>query len=219
MSNYMTQHFNKFLPMYLNYNNNMYTDTIISKYYKPYFQDNEGKTALFSLIQYKFKLLTDYKYNINITNVFKKLLNNNINIIDNLGRTILMYCILFNDIEILKILLEQQNIKINIQEDHGDTALMMAVKENNIMMVELLLDNKADVDIKDLRGGTPIVIAAIKNNIELIKLLLAKRPKYNINIALEIVDEQIKKLHDIDNNVNDDLKKYDEIKKLLLPLI
>lgn len=215
MSNYMTRHFNKFLPMYLNYNN-VYTDTIISKYYKPHFQDTEGKTALFSLIQYKFKLLTDYKSNIAIIDVFKKLINNNINIVDNLGRTILMYCILFNDIESLKILLEQRNIKIDIQEDHGDTALMMAVKENNVTMVKLLLNNKADVDIKDMRNGTPIVVAAIKNNIEIIKLLLEKRPKYNIDIALEIVDEQIKKLRDIDNNVNDDLKKYNEIKKLLL---
>ena len=127
-----------------------------------------------------------------------------------------MYCILFNDIESLKILLEQRNIKIDIQEDHGDTALMMAVKENNVTMVKLLLNNKADVDIKDMRNGTPIVVAAIKNNIEIIKLLLEKRPKYNIDIALEIVDEQIKKLRDIDNNVNDDLKKYDEIKKTII---
>jgi len=216
MSNYMTQHFNKFLPMYLNYNNNIYTDTIISKYYKPHFQDNEGKTALISLIDYKFKLLIDYKYNIDIIDVFKKLLKNNINIIDNIGRTILMYCIICNDIDIIKILLEQQNIKIDIQEDNGDTALMIAVKENKVTIVKLLLDNKADVDIKDQRGGTPIVVAAVKNNIEIIKLLLEKKPKYNIDIALEIVDEQIKKLHDIDNNVNDDLKKYNEIKKLLL---
>ena len=213
ISNYISDYFNKFMIIYLKYDS--YIKNIISKYYKSTLQDSMGETALMALIKYKDFILRTLGQDLDIISVFKLLINNNINLQDNYNRTALMYSIIDNNSDIFTLLLKQKQIDINIQNNSDETALLLATKVKNIKFIEALLNKNANQDLKDNKGGTPLIVAVYNKNIDIIKLLLSKKPKENMNLAMFVVENNLKMLNENNSHIHNDIIIYEEIKRLL----
>jgi len=127
---------------------------------------------IFNLIkQQKFKRLKEIIINNH---------NLDINIADKQNNYLLHFILLYDQIDILKILLKK-NIRLDILDTDSRTILYIPIKYNFIDSTKLLLDyNKkiigiSLIDIKDNFGLTALHYCALFNNIEFLKLLL----KYN----------------------------------------
>jgi len=92
------------------------------------------------------------------------------------------------DIEIVKLLLENQANPATTDNGNLESALHIAAAKGNKEMVELLLANKADVNAKSRDGSTPLHTAVTKYQKELVLLLIANQRrgqfKYYHNIRL-----------------------------------
>lgn len=108
----------------------------------------------------------------------KKLIENgaNVNIYDNEGWSALTYAANNGDIEIAKVLLEN-NARIR-----GE--LLYAIKspiiENRIGMMKLLIENKADINYTDTNGLNPLNIAVQNGDIQLTEFLMTNKANANI---------------------------------------
>lgn len=95
-------------------------------------------------------------------------------------KTALLYAILMEDFEIVKLLLEN-GANIECFNRYGDTALMYAVYIDNIEMVKLLLENGAKVNAKANNGATALVHTLdLDVDIEIAKLLYEKGADVNV---------------------------------------
>lgn len=130
----------------------------------------------------------------------------NVNITDNKGWSALHRAVFANNIEIVKILLENSNIKVECTLPigtylytpngtpwyaYGQTPLHLASFKGYSEIAELLLDNGANILAKDnANDSTPIHIAVAQKNAKTVMALLdskqAKNSKINI---LEIKDK------------------------------
>lgn len=114
---------------------------------------------------------------------------------DNYGQneTALNIAVKNNNIEIIKILLDNPNIDINSQsiiinkygKEELETPLNNAIKNENIEIIELLV-SKENLDInlgpsKEYDGDTALNIAMRNGNKEIIDILLSN-PKINVNL-------------------------------------
>ncbi|TDG94983.1 ankyrin repeat domain-containing protein [Cardinium endosymbiont of Culicoides punctatus] len=109
-----------------------------------------------------------------------------------------------NQIEAVKLLLQNDDIKINEEDNNQYTALDKAVVLNCTEIVELLLKQKGiDIEHKNCHGRTPLAQAVHNGNVEIVKLLLkhGANPK-----AISIKNALLSKLG---------FGKHKEIKKLL----
>jgi ankyrin repeat protein len=88
-------------------------------------------------------------------------------------RTSLMYAVIDEENEVVKLLLEN-GANVNIQDDNGYTALHFASKENLLDVAKLLLEHGANTNTQDVHGNTPLFWAVFKSKGEgkMIKLLL-----------------------------------------------
>ena len=168
-----------------------------------------------ALIKYKDFILRTLGQDLDIISVFKLLINNNINLQDNYNRTALMYSIIDNNSDIFTLLLKQKQIDINIQNNSDETALLLATKVKNIKFIEALLNKNANQDLKDNKGGTPLIVAVYNKNIDIIKLLLSKKPKENMDLAMFVVENNLKMLNENNSHIHNDIIIYEEIKRLL----
>ena len=96
-----------------------------------------------------------------------KLLENNalINEKDNLGRDSLMYCVIENNLDLLKLLISKsknQTIKKNAKDNKGKTLISLCVAVNdfgsyeNIEMLKYLIKNDFDYISKDNEILSPL---------------------------------------------------------------
>lgn len=108
-----------------------------------------------------------------------------VNMIGNLGHTVLSYCCIDCSIpeKIFLAILSAKNIDPNITLfGEEETALSLAVKYGRLERVKLLLQMKnLDVNSVDVYGETPLFHACRNNSIEIIRVLL-RHP--NINLGL-----------------------------------
>ncbi len=69
-------------------------------------------------------------------------------------RTALHHAAFYNNMELLKWLIEN-NAEVNAQDNTGYTPIHFACQEGNIECVQFLLENNADVNAVDIHGNTP----------------------------------------------------------------
>lgn len=129
--------------------------------------------------------------------------NLDLNVVDGIGHSPLMYAMKNNLIYCVKILIEK-NININKSGRSGITALFQAIINQNRDIVKLLISNGADVngyiiDNKFIPGlpiypkTTCLMHACEKGDLEIVRLLLNAR-----NINLSIKDN--KDMNDLEKN-------------------
>ena len=94
-----------------------------------------------------------------------------LNVKDNLGKTLLMWAIQHRNIAIVEFLL-QNDVDVNMKDNSGRTALMLAFLYKQKKTVELLLQNEVDVHAKDNSGKTAFMLAFREGQIEMAELIL-----------------------------------------------
>ena len=96
-----------------------------------------------------------------------------VNILDEQGRTALMYAAFNGHSAIIKKLLEK-NASVNLRDKEGRTALMMVSSGPYPEAVKLLLDNRAEINITDNEEHfTALMYAAAEGQMDNVKLLLS----------------------------------------------
>lgn len=148
-----------------------------------------------------FNLIKNHKYN-----EFKKKLNKDIdiNIQDEYNNTLIHYAIIFNQIEIIKLLLSYQ-CKIDYIDTDGKTILYYPIKYGYNNILKILLNNSKNIigihidNIKDKNNNTPLHYASLYNNTEALDYLL----NFSTNIIINTIDNEGRTpLHIAVNNNN-----------------
>lgn len=88
---------------------------------------------------------------------------------DESGQTALYHAVKANQIESVKLILQQPAIDINKTDKKGVTPLMIAVKEGNLEIIQTLLVANVDVRIKDSQGWTALKYAQNSRNDGIVK--------------------------------------------------
>jgi ankyrin repeat protein len=104
---------------------------------------------------------------------------NNINVFDNEGRTLLMYAVDYHNHTIAHLLMDW-NVDMNLPDRQGNTALMRAVMSQDTKMVQLLLHHGNDrpfiwrinIDLQNNQGNTALMHAVMERNVNMVKWLL-----------------------------------------------
>ena len=119
------------------------------------------------------------------TTLLKTLLKNKIDINqrDQLGRTPLLFALLYDRTQFAKMLLDQGADYFSLANDQGKTLLMVAAERRNIEGLKLLLNAGANIFAQDNRGWTALTHAAFGNRnrqnrdkcIELLKSVMEDR--------------------------------------------
>jgi uncharacterized protein len=79
-----------------------------------------------------------------------------VNAQDEEGRTALIQATIYNNVEVVQILMEH-GANVNTRDFFsGNAALHFAAKNYSLELLQLLLKNKAEIDIKDINGNTPL---------------------------------------------------------------
>lgn len=84
-----------------------------------------------------------------------------VNAQDEEGRTALIQATLYNNVEVVQILIEH-GANVNTRDFfNGYAALHFAARNYSLELMQLLLKHKAEVDIKDINGNTPLFLAVV----------------------------------------------------------
>lgn len=119
-----------------------------------------------------------YKENQPLIFAFIDKMDNNVNLADNEGNTILMYATSYRDEGLVKKLI-QRGANPSIKNNQGFSPLMIAASNGDYQIIYHLLSTGASVNIKDNNGNTPLMYAALNGNAECIKILLSKGANIN----------------------------------------
>ena len=122
------------------------------------------------------------------TNLIKliKLTKIDLNIKDNSGTWLLEYAILFNQIELIDVLLEK-NIRLDITDDNSKSILYNVIKFSYTdILIKFLEKNKINIgksilEIKDFNQNIPLFYAIKLFNIECVKIILTYTNNYYIS--------------------------------------
>lgn len=77
-----------------------------------------------------------------------------------------------NELEIVKMLVEQLQVSVHSENHDGATALFYAVQAENEQMIRYLLDHGADINKTMVSGATPLMIASVALKPNMVTLLL-----------------------------------------------
>ena len=120
-----------------------------------------------------------------IINLLKNNNNIDVNLRDNNNNYLIQYAIIFNKIEIVKLLLRKES-KLDIIDSDGKTLLFIPIKYNFLDILNILLiKNKlyigeSIINIKDNNGFTPLHYSILNSNINALKIILKFKPNINI---------------------------------------
>ena len=103
--------------------------------------------------------------NIDDIKLFLKNSKNEIDFVIN-GLSPLPHAATINNIEIIKIFVNETEININIQDENGNTALINASGNGNLEIADYLINNGADINHQNKSGLTAIMNAAEKKSEE-----------------------------------------------------
>ena len=124
---------------------------------------------LFSSLQNgNYKLLSEYKKN-----------GGGMNVVDDDGKSLLMYSLLERNIERSRYLIEL-GCSVNIATKNGFSPLHVACQVKNIDLVELLTENGANIKFKTDIGRTPLMQAIISGSYEIVDKLLVLGSDVNV---------------------------------------
>ena len=164
------------------------------EYEENYYEDNYKLTPILHVVRYILQnhlplkvtnegLFDAKKQELNYMNVLYKLLESGASVMerDSYGKDALMYCVIENNIELLKILIsktKKSNIIKNAVDREGKSLVSYCVAVNdfgsyeNEEMLKYLLENKFDSTIKDIYGYSPLEHAKNQktgNNLKILK--------------------------------------------------
>lgn len=132
------------------------------------------------------------------------------------GNTILLYSIIFKNINITKSLLQKDDLDINISNLDGDNSLTLASISGNIEIIKLLLKrDDLNLDHKNNKGNNAFFESLKNKHIEVIKLLA---PISDVNIIdnngntpiiYSIINKDLNMVELLLNNSNIDIYKQD----------
>ena len=113
---------------------------------------------------------------------------------------------IYDDICLVKYLIETRHVFVDSKDEYGTTALIAASKNNNIELIKYLIEtHHASVDAEDENGLTALVSAAKNGNLDLVKYLIETcHAKVNNNNECS----EGSALHQACKNGNLDLVKY-----------
>lgn len=97
-----------------------------------------------------------------------------VNAQDEEGRTALIQATIYNNVEVVQILIHN-GAKLNTRDFFGgNAALHFTAQNHSLDILQILLKNKAEVDIQDIHGNTPLFKAVFnfRGKGEVIQLLL-----------------------------------------------
>ena len=118
-----------------------------------------------------------------------------VNKLDSEGRPALFTACFNNQLEVVKILLNDGNANVNlVGEQHNWTALHVAAAFSNANVVELLLKNGADIKAKNDKGRTPFLVACCYGNVMAMRVLWEHREQY-LSMAEEVDNNMWTALH------------------------
>ncbi len=144
-------------------------------------RDYEGRTPLISIAE-NGKSSCDYFKIIEYLILNEKI---DVNIQANLGRTAIMYFILSNNIEAVKLLIERNDINLELKDNRGYTPLIYASKFGRLDIIKLLVEKNVNLNAQDNEGKTALIHSVqnrnAHNNREIF-LYLANLKKINLNI-------------------------------------
>jgi ankyrin repeat protein len=129
-------------------------------------------------------ILTDYIMENNLDAINREITNRpfivnyNFTIEDGSEVTLLSVAIMFNQIEVIRLLIEK-GVDIN-KIARKVTPLSVCLMYNNMECFNLLIEKGADVNAKNENGSTPIFIAIQKHNLEAFDILLNKNADINV---------------------------------------
>lgn len=157
------------------------------------------------------EILPEFYENIKNGNIeaIKNNLNDYLNKLDEDQNNSLFYAIIFNQKEIVNILI-QNKIDINHNNISLITPLFYASQSNNCDIAEILIKNNADVNKKNILGDTPLMYAIKNNNVNMVKLLIDNNADINAENKdkISVIDYAYKTLNNdiinllIHNNIN-----------------
>lgn len=113
----------------------------------------------------------DSIYANNINSLKEYLENGDINIVNERGMSLLHYSIIFNNVEVFNLLLENY-ININIKDNHGDTPAHYCVINNRMGFLKTLIRHECDLSIKNKDGHTPLFKACALGRENMVSLFL-----------------------------------------------
>jgi ankyrin repeat protein len=128
---------------------------------------------------------------------------------------LLFYAVTIGDIEIVKILLEN-DADVNSESFDGVPCIIQACFDGDLDMIMFLLDHGADIDDRDCDGYVPLSASCELQDLDAVELLLKKGAKVNIGVynmrsplvlALNESDTCIVKLL-LENGADPNLKCY-----------
>lgn len=100
------------------------------------------------------------------------------NVKDNSNTYILEYVIIFNKINIVKILLSYENIRIDILDDNNRSILYNIIKFGHIDILKLFIEKNKKIigmnifELKDKSGNIALFYAINFNNVEMINIII-----------------------------------------------
>ncbi len=120
----------------------------------------------------------DSVYANNIPSLKAYLEHGDINVINERGMSLLHYAIIFNNVEVFDLLLENY-ININIVDSHGDTPAHYCVINNRMGFLKTLIRHNCDLSIKNADGHTPLYKACSLGRENMVSLFLESQ-KFDI---------------------------------------
>ncbi len=121
----------------------------------------------------------DSVYANNISSLKEYLETGDINIINERGMSLLHYAIIFNNIEIFNLLLDNY-ININICDSHGDTPAHYCVINNRMGFLKTLIRHECNLSLKNKDGHTPLYKACALGRENMVALFLESM-KFDLN--------------------------------------
>ena len=131
-----------------------------------------------------FDMISSHKWN-EIISILKKYKNIDLNMRDNSSYYLINYAIMYNNYDLVKLLIEK-NCKLDIIDRDQRNILYLPIKFNYLNILELILSKSKNIGISlhemsDSEGLYPIHHAVTFKNLNAIKLL----NKYTENINFE----------------------------------
>ena len=136
------------------------------------------------------KLMPSIEYVVSDEDIISQIkLLRNIEETDKDGRTLMMYAVIYERIEIVSYFL-RQGVSVNVKDKNGFTPLHFAAKSGNLKVLSLLLDAGADVNEKNTMGNSPIMLCNNATDIRVYEMLIlhGTNPIQKNNYGVSAVD-------------------------------
>ena len=96
----------------------------------------------------------------------------NVEVIDEDGRTALMMASMNGHLSVVKVLVEEGEADIEKLDVYGWNALLLACSDGHLPVVQYLIEKGANADVRDKSGTTPLIAAANNGHLSVVKFIV-----------------------------------------------